>query len=484
MEKEIKKTPAKSGPKRKAQSPKPKAIAEVALEEPVSEPDTKREAVVESLGAEVSKVAETNSANEPAASQASENPTSPESENAAKSDEVIIAQNTVAVATSPASETTAKKPFNAKEFFKNFVDRYFVKAFSGMAFGLFCTLIIGTIIGQVGTLIGDNAAGKIISQVGTVAKMIMGAGIGAGIAYSLKAKKLTTFSAAVAGMVGANITNIFVMSGVQVWGAAATASIGIGDPVGAYVAAVFAIEITDLLEGRAPVDIIVVPLCAIAVGTVSAITLGIPFGMLFALLGRGVAQAVTWEPISFGILIAVIMGVLLTLPTSSAAFGIMLFRNNPLITPALEHGAALAAAAACAGCCAHMVGFAVCSFRENKWGGLISQGLGTSMLQIPNLAKNPRILIPPIIASAVAGPLASAAFGLMCDATGSGMGTAGLVGVIQTFFVSIDGGLAWWYVTIGVLVCYIIVPAIVALGSSEFMRKKNWIKFGDMKLEK
>lgn len=363
-----------------------------------------------------------------------------------------------------------------------FVKRYFITAFSGMALGLFCTLIVGTIIGQIGSIIGKNVVGNIFTYTGTAVKMIMGAGIGIGIAHSLKAKKLTSFSAAAAGMVGANITTIFVMSGIKVWGASSTPAFGIGDPVAAYFAAVFAIEIANLVEGKTPVDILVVPLTAILTGTVAAICLGIPFGMLFYLLGQGVSMAIEWEPISFGILIAVVMGLLLTFPTSSAAFGVMLFK--PLIGTGLEGASQLAAAAACAGCCAHMVGFAVASFRENKWGGVISQGIGTSMLQIPNLAKNMRILIPAIAASAVAGPLTSAAFGLLCDFTGSGMGTAGLVGVIQTFSVSIAAGMSWWYVLIGVLVCYIIVPAAVALGVSEFMRRKNWIKPNDMLLPK
>ena len=384
-----------------------------------------------------------------------------------------------------ATETNAaqqpQKRRTVKEWVKYFAHRYFIEAFTGMALGLFCTLIIGTIIGQIGSLIGKNPFGQILYQIGYVAKLLMGAGIGVGIAYSLKANKLTSFSAAVAG-VGANITNIFAISGVHIYGASANPSIGVGDPVGAFAAAVTAIEVTRHVEGKTPVDIIVVPLCAIFSGTVGAIAIGIPFGILFALLGKGVSMAIGWEPVSFGILVAVIMGLLLTLPTSSAAFGVMIFNSSLINTPELLYNAQIGAAAACAGCCAHMVGFAVASFRENRWGGLISQGIGTSMLQIPNLGKNARILIPAVIASAVAGPLASAAFKIMCDATGSGMGTAGLVGVIQTFMISIENGIAWWYVLIAVLVSYIIVPATIAFGVSELMRKKNWIKLGDMKL--
>ncbi len=389
-----------------------------------------------------------------------------------------------------ASEKEAARENEKKGGFKGFmkraVKRYLIDAFSGMALGLFCTLIAGTIIGQIGKLVGEsNVVGKIISYIGTAAKMIMGAGIGVGIAHSFKAKKLTTFTAAAAGMIGANMTNIFAMSGVNIYGASLNPSITIGDPVAAYFAAVFCIEICSLVEGKTPIDIVLIPLIGIITGSAAGMALGIPFGILFALFGKWIAMAIKWSPIVFGIIVAVVMGLMLTLPTSSAAFGVMLFgAGNALITPDLAQSVGLAAGAACAGCCAHMVGFAVASFRENKWGGLVSQGIGTSMLQIPNLAKNPRILLPAVIASAVSGPLSAAVFGLMCDASGSGMGTAGLVGVIQTFSVSMANGMSWWYTLIGVLVCYIIVPAAVALGISELMRKLGWIKFGDMKLPK
>lgn len=380
----------------------------------------------------------------------------------------------------PAEQT---KTFGA--YVKAFVRKYFITAFSGMALGLFCTLIAGTIVKQIGVMIGTNKAGLIFTNVGAAVQTVMGAGIGVGIAHAFRAKKLSMFSAAAAGMVGANITNIFVASGIKVWGASGTAgsfAVAIGDPVAAYVAVVVALRLCDLIEGKTPVDIILIPLVSILSGLAAAIVLGIPFGMLFALLGRGISHAIEWEPVSFGILIAVVMGLLLTFPTSSAAFGVMLFK--PLIGTSLQGASELAAAAACAGCCAHMVGFAVASFRENKWGGLVSQGIGTSMLQIPNLAKNMRILIPAIAASIVAGPLTSALFGLHCDFSGSGMGTAGLVGVFQTVTVSHQAGLAAWRIALGVGVCYFIVPALVALGVSELMRKYKWIRYGDMLLPK
>ncbi len=398
------------------------------------------------------------------------------------------AENFATVSQADTAEVVAsddvKQRGSAKQLVKEFVNKYFIVAFSGMALGLFCTLIAGTIVGQIGALIGDNPVGKIISNMGTAAKTVMGAGIGVGIAHVFKTKKLTMFSAAVVGMLGANMTKIFVEAGIPLWGASpktGSFAVAIGDPVAAYAAVVVGIRVSSLIEGRTPVDILLVPLVSVFSGALAGIILGIPFGMLFSLLGRGISHAIEWEPISFGILIATVMGLLLTLPTSSAAFGVMLFANIP---PELAGASQLAAAAACAGCCAHMVGFAVASFRENKWGGLISQGIGTSMLQIPNLAKNLRILIPAVAASIVAGPLTSALFGLHCGVTGSGMGTAGLVGVIDTVMVSHAARLAVWRIALGVAVCYFIVPAAVALLTSELMRKYKWIKPGDMLLPK
>ncbi len=396
-----------------------------------------------------------------------------------------VAKNTADATDGTPDSAPEKQKKSATQYVKEFVNKYFIVAFSGMALGLFCTLIAGTIVKQIGSLIGDNAVGKIISYIGVAVQTVMGAGIGVGIAHSFKTSKLTMFSAAAVGMLGSNITNIFVASGIKVWGASGTAgvfAVAVGDPVAAYAAAVVAIKISSLIEGKTPIDIILIPLVSIFSGAISAMILGIPFGMLFALLGRGISYAINWEPVSFGILIAAVMGLLLTFPTSSAAFGVMLFK--PLVDTSLFEASQLAAAAACAGCCAHMVGFAVASFRENKWGGLVSQGIGTSMLQIPNLAKNMRILIPAIAASIVAGPLTSAVFGLRCDFTGSGMGTAGLVGVIQTIDASAAAGLAGWRIALGIAVCYFIVPAAVALGVSELMRRKKWIKYGDMLLPK
>ena len=262
-----------------------------------------------------------------------------EKSNPAESEEQAEGQNEL----NETPETVTEK--SAGEYVKAFVHKYFIVAFSGMALGLFCTLIAGTIVGQIGWLIGDNPVGRVISYMGTAAKTVMGAGIGVGIAHSFKTRKLTMFSAAAVGMIGANMTSAFVAAGIPVWGSDPVGNfvVGIGDPVASYAAVVVAIRVSQLIEGKTPIDIILIPLAAMFSGAAAGIVLGIPFGMLFALLGRGISRAIEWEPVSFGILIAVVMGLLLTLPTSSAAFGIMLFK--PLVNTPLAGASELAAAA-------------------------------------------------------------------------------------------------------------------------------------------
>ena len=303
--------------------------------------------------------------------------------------------------------------------------RWFIDAFSGMALGLFATLIAGTIFEQLGKLLGGadgNWISNLFLQVATVAKFMMGAGIGAGIAYSLKCDKLTIFSCIVAGMAGANASG---------WLPTLQITVGVGNPIGAYLAALISAEICSLVAGRTKLDIIVLPLLAMLVAGVVAVTLCPPVTWLLAKLGEGIALATEFTPFFMGIIIAVVMGILLTLPTSSAAIWVAIALNNTSDAMLLAGGAAVV------GCCCHMVGFAVMSFKENRWSGLISQGIGTSMLQIPNVMKNPRILIPPTLASAICGPLATCLFGLRCNASGGGMGTAGLVGLFGTIEASV-----------------------------------------------
>lgn len=358
------------------------------------------------------------------------------------------------------AEEKAKKPNWCQRFCK----RWFIDAFGGMALGLFCTLIAGLIIKQIGLLFGDNAVGKFLTQVGQVANVLTGAGIGAGIGHALGAPRLVIFCAIVNGFMGAN-SNAFVKG--TLFDGSKIVLTGPGDPVSAYIASIIAVELGILVAGKTSIDILLVPLVCLLSGSIIAIIFGPPIAQVLNALGALIEQATTLQPVLMGMIVAVIMGVLLTLPTSSAAIGISIGMNG------------ISAAAASAGCACQMVGFAVSSFRENGWGGLIAQGLGTSMLQIPNLAKAPQIFIPPIIASLVAGPISAAAFKLECNAAGSGMGTSGFVGILMTYSESVKK-LGVGKTIFGIIVCFVVIPAVVSLLVSEFMRKKGWIKKGDM----
>lgn len=374
---------------------------------------------------------------------------------------------------------------------KKLCKRWFIDAFSGMAQGLFVTLIAGTIIKTIGELIGDNAVGNMLVLIGKIASVLMGAGIGAGIASYLKADKLVIFSAIVAGMVGA-FSNQFIGAGAGFAGGTMEAFSGAigkglpGNPIGAYVTALLAVEIGSLVSGKTKLDILLVPLTCILVTVIGAY-ISYPFIWVIDMLGKGIAIATDFTPFFMGIIIAVVMGVLLTMPTSSVAIWVAV--ASPILTNSavgsMEHNAMLiAGGAAVVGCACQMVGFAVMSFKENGVSGLISQGLGTSMLQIPNIMRNPKLLIPPIVASTICGPIATCAFKLQCDAAGGGMGTCGFVGIINSFKQSVlSGSMQWWLYVIACILLFFVIPSVVCWGLGKLMRKKNWIKEGDLALK-
>lgn len=352
------------------------------------------------------------------------------------------------------------------EKLKKVLDRIFIEGLSGMAHGLFATLIIGTIIQQIGTLIG-GAAGDMIYVIGKVAASLTGAGIGIGVAYKFKESQLVVVSAATAGMAGAFASKLLA-GAVMSEGAMIYA--GPGEPLGAFIAAYVGIEFGHLVSGKTKVDILVTPLVTIGAGSAVGLLLGPPISGFMTGLGAIINWGTEQQPFLMGIVVSVIMGMVLTLPISSAALGIILNLSG------------LAAGAATVGCCCNMVGFAVASYRENKIGGLLAQGIGTSMLQVPNIVRKPVIWLPAIISSAVLGPVGTLVLHMTSNATGSGMGTAGLVGQIMTWQTMVQTEAAA-VVLVKILVIQIILPAILTLAISEFMRKKEWIRFGDMKLD-
>lgn len=349
---------------------------------------------------------------------------------------------------------------------KKILNRIFIDGLSGMALGLFATLIVGTIIKQIGPLFSGNVETTIIT-IGTVATVLTGAGIGCGVAYKFKESPLVVLSAAAAGMVGAYASKI-IAGTLIVDGAVVLA--GPGEPLGAFIAAYIGIEIGHLVSGKTKIDILVTPICSIAVGSAVGLFVGPPISAFMQGLGHLIEVGTEQQPFLMGIIVSVLMGMILTLPISSAAIGVVLCLSG------------LPAGAATVGCCANMIGFAVASYRENKFGGFLAQGIGTSMLQVPNIVKKPIIWLPAIITSAILGPLATMVFKMTNNKIGSGMGTAGFVGQINTYqtMVATEGATV---VLIKIALMHFVLPALLALGISEFMRKKGYIKFGDMKLD-
>lgn len=349
--------------------------------------------------------------------------------------------------------------------FKKILNHVFIDGLSGMASGLFATLIIGTIIQQIGNLI-PGAIGMYIVMLGKMAATATGAGIGVGVAVRFKESPLVTISAGVAGMTGAFASKI-IAGTVLVDGIMQFA--GPGEPLGAFIAALVGITLGHMVSGKTKVDILVTPFVSIITGGAVGLILGPPISTFMAGLGSIINWGTIQAPFFMGIIVSVLMGIILTLPISSAALGIILNLSG------------IAAGAATVGCCANMVGFAVASYRENKVNGLLAQGLGTSMLQIGNIVKKPIIWLPVIISSAILGPISTLVFGMTNNATGSGMGTAGLVGQITTY-QTMTATESPAIVLLKIAILHFILPAILTLGISEFMRKKQWIKDGDMKL--
>lgn len=344
---------------------------------------------------------------------------------------------------------------------KKWLNEIFIDGLSGMALGLFSTLIIGTIIAQIGSLIGGTI-GSYLVAISNVAKSLTGAGIGVGVACKFKQGPLVTVSAAVAGMIGAfptvNTMEAFALGKP-------------GEPLGAFIAAIVAIKVGKLVAGKTKVDIIVTPFVAIITGAVVGFVAGPPISAFMAWLGQLVNFNVEMHPILGGIIVSVLMGMILTLPISSAAIGVSMSISG------------LAAGAATVGCCCNMVGFAVASYRENKLGGLVAQGVGTSMLQVPNIVKKPVIWLPAIISSAILGPVASAVLGMTSTPVGSGMGSAGFVGQFAAYASMTENGMSAAMALLLIAVMHFILPAALTLLISELMRKKGIIAQGDMALE-
>lgn len=343
------------------------------------------------------------------------------------------------------------KAFLDKKDVKLSAKRYFVDAMGSMALGLFATLLIGTIFETLGQYTGW----ALLTEIAGYAKACTGAALGIAIAHRLNAPPLVLLSAAVAGMMG---------NGLSVTLGDTTLTAG---PAGAFVVCIIAVELGKLVSKETPVDILATPIVTILSGALVAKLLcpAIAYGMYW--LGYFVNTATEMQPLLMGVLVSVVVGIILTLPISSAAICAMIGISG------------LAGGAATAGCCAQMVGFAVISFRENRWSGLVAQGLGTSMLQMGNIMKNPRIWIPATLASAVTGPLSTLVFKLECTGVSAGMGTCGMVGPLGVLKDMEFSAAAW----VGVLAVCIVTPALLSLLFAEILRRLGWIRENDLKLE-
>jgi len=355
------------------------------------------------------------------------------------------------------------------------VRNYLATVFDGMAKGLFASLIVGTIIAQIGSLLGNvdiDFIGRIalgIEQIGRTAQLLMGPAIGAGVALKRAGDKPFTLLAAVsAGALGAG-TLRFVEGGIGVSGMV------VGDPHGALLAVLIAVEIVRRLEGKTKFDLLIIPAIVITISGAIGLLITPHITEAMGRFGEFIVRITELHTFPMSILIAVIIGLTLTLPIiSSAALCIAIGIGIPP-EGVMEIGT-IAAGAALAGASAQMVGFAVSSFRENGVGGLVAQGIGTSMIQMPNIIKNPWVWLPPIVASAIAGPFAAVVLGMRTTSVGAGMGTSGLVGPMQTIYAMGMGGF------LPMLLACVVLPAAVALALSELMRKKGLINEGDLKL--
>ncbi len=356
-----------------------------------------------------------------------------------------------------------------------YLKRYFLDAMGGMAQGLFASLLIGTIIGTVGGYIPWAPARDLMLMIATVCKndFVVGAAIGVAMARAMGAAPLVLYSSAAVGaasysigilrdIAAGEIIGHYVPGGVVAEGIAKLTA----GPAGCFLAVILAVELGMLVSKKTKVDILVTPIVTILPAALLARLISPYIAVAMFYLGDFVNTATTLQPFLMGIVIAVVVGIILTLPISSAALCAMIGISG------------IAGGAAAVGCCAQMVGFAVISFRENRWNGVVAQGLGTSMLQMGNICRRPQIWIPPTLAAAICGPLSTMLFKLECVGVSAGMGTCGLVGLIGVATATPKSPMMW----IGMVLTCVVLPAILSLAISELMRKLGWIREGDMKL--
>ena len=380
------------------------------------------------------------------------------------------------------AELDRRKKSGFREKLRAMPKRYFIDAMGAMALGLFASLLIGTIFDTLGNYIPLD----FLKTIATYAKSATGMAIGVAIAHKLGAHPLVIFSCAGVGALSNAMGAVILDNRLIEW--AVTSKGDVADsifysagPAGAFFAVIIAAEIGMLVSKKTPVDILVTPVVTLLAGFAGAWVFCPLVSYIMYFLGIFVASTTTLYPLFMGIIVSVVVGIILTLPISSAAICAMIFSPAAIEVATANgtlDGLLLAGGAAAVGCCAQMVGFAVSSFRENKWGGLVSQGLGTSMLQMGNICRRPQIWIPPTLAAAIIGPISTMVFKLECTGVAAGMGTCGMVGPIGVISSTEHSPMMW----VGLVLCCIVLPAVLSLLFSEIMRKLGWIREGDMKL--
>ncbi len=326
------------------------------------------------------------------------------------------------------------------------VQRYLIDALSYMALGLFATLITGVIFRTVGEQLGITFFTEVVAK---NAIALGGPGIAVAVAFGLKAPLLVVFSSVVGGAVGSSL----------------------GGPVGAFIAAVVGAELGKMVSKETPVDIVVTPAVTILGGTISGALVGPGINQVMLQIGDVIVKATELQPVPMGVLVSSIMGVLLTLPTSSTAIGLMIGISG------------LASGASVVGCCSHTMGFAIQSFRENGIKGFVAQGLGSPMIQIGNIVKNPLILVPPTITSAILGPIATTVFKIESVTSAAATGTSGLVSPLGVLAKLTEMGVPTGEIYLKIAVLCFIAPCVLTFVFSEIFRKMGWIKYGDLKLD-
>lgn len=323
---------------------------------------------------------------------------------------------------------------------------YFATVFDGMAKGLFATLIVGVILEQFGTMLNI----PLLNTIGQTAKYLTGAGIGVGVATNRKSGYFTLLCAMVAGVIG---SGAFVL---------ADATFKPAEPVGALIAALAVVEVGKIIEGKTKFDLLIIPIILLTLGGFVGTMISPPISLFMLSIGNFVNTLTEIQPIPMGILLGTVVGMLLTLPISSAAICISIGISG------------ISAGAALAGCCAQMIGFAFISFKDNNISATISQAIGTSMLQVPNIIKNPLVWVPPTIASAICGLLSTTVFKMETTSVGAGMGTSGLVGQFTTIAVMGESSLVY------IIILHFVLPIVISYPIYKIMTSKGLIKKGDL----